>query len=241
MAIDVALLHSVQAGAAPAVRFYQWSPACLSFGRNQVTRGVYDPQLIRTAGIDVVRRSTGGLAVLHDREITYSVAAPAALLGGPRQSYEAINRALVMGLEGLGVSAHLAAGTSEPTRPESLHPCFQAPGAGEVVVDGVKLVGSAQRCERRTLLQHGSVLLDGDQASLVAYQVTPVRTDGGGTTLKALLGRAPEPYEVVRALVAGFETMLGTRLAHCTLSEGERVEAAMLEEQYDAPEWTWRR
>ncbi|MEO5509160.1 MAG: octanoyltransferase [Longimicrobiales bacterium] len=241
MAIDEALLHGVQNGAPPVLRFYQWTPACLSFGRNQTARDIFDPAISRLHGIDVVRRPTGGLAVLHNRELTYSVAAPAALLGGPRQAYRAINRALLAGLATLGVDAILAGRDAAPTRPTSLQPCFQAPGEGEVVAGGGKLVGSAQCCERRTILQHGSILLDGDQRSLVAYQMTPVMAEGGGTTLRSVLGTLPDVQTIVAALAAGFVSVLGTRLATSGLTGSERTEAARLEERYDSDAWTWRR
>jgi lipoyl(octanoyl) transferase len=241
MAIDEALLRSVQAGSLPAVRFYQWHPACLSFGRNQTTRGIYDPERARLDNIDIVRRPTGGLAVLHDREVTYSVTAPAALFGGPRAAYHTINRALVAGLHGLGVRARQAGVGSVPAMPTSLQPCFQAPGEGEVVTDGGKLVGSAQWCERRTILQHGSILLDGDQASLVAYQKAPASHAGGGTTLRSVLGVVPDTETILRALIDGFESVLGTPLAPCILGDTERDEAARLEERYDSDAWTWRR
>ena len=150
MAVDEALLASVQNGAAPVLRLYRWSPACLSFGRNQAAAGIYEPQRLRTAGIDVVRRPTGGLAVLHDQELTYAVVAPAGLLGGPRATYVTINAVLVAALASVGAPAALAGG-SHAARPASLEPCFQAPSAGEVVAGDAKLVGSAQRCEQHTV------------------------------------------------------------------------------------------
>ncbi|MFW6206236.1 MAG: lipoate--protein ligase family protein, partial [Gemmatimonadota bacterium] len=103
MAVDAALLESVQAGAPPVLRLYRWSPACLSFGRNQPARGRYDRDLAEDRGIDFVRRPTGGQAVLHDDELTYAVIAPVAVIGKPRTAYAAINRALVAALRELGV------------------------------------------------------------------------------------------------------------------------------------------
>jgi lipoyl(octanoyl) transferase len=168
MAVDHALLESVQQGGRPVLRLYRWDPPCLSFGRNQRACGIYDEARIRAAGVDVVRRPTGGLAVLHDRELTYCVLAPADALGGPRRAYHLINSALVAGLASLGVPAAVAgAGSGPDPIGDAAMPCFQAPAAGEVVAGGRKLVGSAQRCEGRTLLQHGSILLDGSQAAVL--------------------------------------------------------------------------
>lgn len=206
MAHDEVLLEGVQAGGRPVLRFYRWAPACLSLGRNQV---VARPQEVAAAvaarGFDLVRRATGGAAVLHDRELTYAVAVPVGVLGSPRETYVAINRALVAGLRRLGVAAEVAgggraekgmglvgrsgapgasgasggagasgppgaggsgataAGDAKSGKPIWNAPCFQAPAPGEVVAGGLKLVGSAQRREGRTLLQHGSLLLAGDQ------------------------------------------------------------------------------
>lgn len=242
MAIDHALLDGVRAQGRPALRLYGWRPACLSLGRNQRARGVFDAGRAAARGLDVVRRPTGGRAVLHDRELTYAVAAPIHLLDGPRAGYRTINRALVAALRGLRVDAELAldAPTTGPDAPE---PCFRRPAAGEVVVGGRKLVGSAQRCERGALLQHGSLLLEGTQQG-----VTELRTDagepiavGGETSLHVLLGRVPEWALLVEAITAGFEETCGIRLAPGSLTAAERDRALHLEERYRSGAWTWRR
>jgi len=263
MAIDQALLESVQAGGRPALRFYRWRPACLSFGRNQPARGLCDPAAAARRGVGIVRRPTGGLAVLHDRELTYAAALPVGLLGSPRETYRALNRALVAGLRALGLAAELApaaapapalaaaraaaapgtnaAGgvtTAGAALAAGTASCFQAPAPGEVVVGGRKLVGSAQRVERRAILQHGSLLLDGDQgliAELVAGPPAPAPA-----TLASALGRVPDPAELVEALCAGFEAALGIRLAHGTLSRAERERARALEAHFSSDAWTWR-
>lgn len=266
MAVDHALLDSARAGGGATLRFYLWSPACLSFGRNQSARGVYDPDRIAELGLDVVRRPTGGRAVLHDRELTYSVAAPVAIIGSPRTAYAVTNRALVDGLRSLGVAAALAPGTGRALRPsgDAAVPCFQDAAPGEVVANGRKLVGSAQRCEHRTILQHGSILLDGDQevvgrlaggraaadaprtsggshfAEMVRGDVAP-GPDAAPTTLAALLGHAPAPDRLVRALASAFEATLGVSLDAGRLTAAERAAAAALEGHYGGPEWTWRR
>jgi lipoyl(octanoyl) transferase len=260
MAVDHALLHAVQRGAAPVLRLYRWEPPCLSLGRNQHAAGLYDEARLHTLGIDVVRRPTGGLAVLHDRELTYCVAVPADELGGPRAAYHLINRALVAGLRRLGVDAMVAGPAPAPDpRHDAAAPCFQAPAAGEVVAGGRKLVGSAQRCERRVLLQHGSVLLDGSQAAVVALQRQPVAAGpaaaggpeawaearvarpAGPVTLRELLGRVPAWDELAAALAAGFEEACGIRLAPGGLTVEEETRAARLETTYADAAWTWRR
>ena len=242
MAVDQVLFEQVQAGAPPALRLYRWHPACLSFGRNQRALGLYDPVLARRLGIDVVRRPTGGLAVLHRGELTYSVVAPARPLGGPRAAYVRINRALVTALRSLGVPASI--GGDVPTHvphPDAAHPCFERPAPGEVVAAGRKLVGSAQRVERHTLLQHGSILLTGDQGDVVRLQPAGVPGPRGEITVAELLGSLPSWPALVAALVAAFESVLGIRLAPASLSSPARERVLAAEAQFAADEWTWRR
>ena len=241
MAVDAALLASVQEGAPPALRLYRWSPACLSFGRNQVARAVFDPARLRAADVDVVRRPTGGLAVLHDRELTYAVIVPAAGLGGPRAAYHTINAALVAGLASLGVPAAVAGRDHGAPAPGDLDPCFHAPAAGEVVAGGAKLVGSAQRCECHTILQHGSILMGGDQGRILSYQYRDAPEQGSGTTLQAILGAEPDVPRLVAAVITGFERTLGTCLAHSGMDARERSAVGSLQTHYGSEAWTWRR
>jgi lipoyl(octanoyl) transferase len=259
MAVDDALLASVQGGAPPVLRFYAWEPACLSFGRNQRAAGVYDPAALQAAGVDVVRRPTGGLAVLHDQELTYSVIVPAGVLGGPRAAYGIINQALVRGLRRLGVPATVAATASAPDPVgDAASPCFAAPASGEIMAGGRKLVGSAQRAERRVLLQHGSILLDGSQQDVTRFLAgaagapdlartqapepaqLPSRPPSGSITLRELLGAPPPLASLVSVLAAAFMEVLGTPLAPDVLSAGEQAAAARIRSAYEAADWTWR-
>ncbi|HEX8359088.1 MAG TPA: lipoate--protein ligase family protein, partial [Longimicrobium sp.] len=173
MALDEALAESVAEGGAPVLRFYRWSPPCLSLGRNQPAAGMYDLEAIRERGWDVVRRPTGGRAVLHHRELTYCVALPDTLLGSPREAYTAINRAIVAGLRRLGVDAAVQGDTGRRAPVPSLAPCFAEPVQGEVVAGGRKLVGSAQRRMGSVLLQHGSLPLEDDQGAVAALLRQP--------------------------------------------------------------------
>ena len=245
LAVDEVLLESVLRDGAPALRFYTWAPACLSLGRNQAARGVYDPARAASAGIDIVRRPTGGLAVLHDRELTYSMAAPLAPFGGPRAAYASINRALVEGLRSFGVAAEQATGV-RPRGPlrHATEPCFQTPAAGEVVARGRKLVGSAQRCEGGALLQHGSILLSGSQTRVLDLMAQPhvgTYAADGSITLEELTGGPPCVAGLIDALRTGFARIFGTRLAPGRLDQGENDRAEQLAGRYAGGEWTWRR
>lgn len=240
MAVDHALLEQVRTDGVPSLRLYAWRPACLSFGRHQLARGIYDPGVAAELGIDMVRRPTGGLAVLHDCEITYSFTAPGAALGGPRGTYLAINRALVAGLRRLGVSAELSGGGRRSPF-GTLHPCFAEPAAGEVVAGGRKLVGSAQRCEQRMLLQHGSILLDGTQSDVARIAAVPFGAADRATSVRALLGSLPDTPSIVREIGHGFENVFGICLAPARLPGSVESRAAELERLYLSVEWTWRR
>jgi len=239
MAVDEALAASVADGGAPVLRFYRWEPACLSLGRNQPARDRYDLDALAAAGIDIVRRPTGGRAVLHRRELTYSVAAPEGLLGGLREAYTAINRALVVGLRRLGVDARLqSAGGRAPV--PSLAPCFAEPVEGEVVAGGRKLLGSAQRRLGSVILQHGSLPLHDDQSLVAAFVVSPQPgVDAPPATLDALLGREPAWEELTAALTAGWAEAFGAPPCPSSLTETERARAAEAAERYASPAWTW--
>lgn len=242
MAVDQVLFEGVQAGAPPVLRFYRWQPACLSFGRNQRALGLYDGELARSRGIDVVRRPTGGLAVLHHGELTYSVIAPVRALGGPRAAYLRINQALVAALQSLGVAAAIGSDQrAHVPHPDAVHPCFERPAPGEVVAAGRKLVGSAQRVERHTLLQHGSILLEGDQGDVVRLQSAGVPGPRGEITVAELLGSVPPWPLLLSALREAFPAVLGIRLAPAVLPRPAQEQVLAAEARFAADEWTWRR
>lgn len=240
MALDEALAASVRAGGPPALRFYRWSPPCLSLGRNQPADG-YDRAALRARGIDVVRRPTGGRAVLHHRELTYSVAVRDGALGAPRDAYRAVNRALVAGLARLGVAAELHAGSGGRAPSPSLAPCFEKPVEGEVTAGGGKLVGSAQRRWDGVLLQHGSIPLEDDQAALAELLAEPWRAPAGAAaaSLSGLLGRVPGWEELTSALAEGWRESLGVELAEAAPTPAERRRAEALRARYADAAWTW--
>lgn len=239
MAVDQALLETVQRGDPPVLRFYRWQPACLSLGRNQVAR--VDRAQLERLGIDLVRRPTGGLAVLHDQELTYSVAVPAGLLGSARETYEVINRGLLAGLLNLGLAARAASqdGTHQVFRKAGS--CFAAPAPGEVMALGRKLIGSAQRYERHAILQHGSILVDGDQSRADQLLGRPAGSvPAASTSLREVLGYLPGWRELTAAFTNGLALYLGIPLAPAPLTEIERQRAQQLMARFASKEWTWR-
>ena len=146
MAVDHALAACSSPGEA-VLRIYRWGCPTVSFGRNEPALDRYDPARGHSAGIEFVRRPTGGRAVLHDRELTYAAVLPCPTPGGLRATYGLINRGLVEALCSLGVPAAMAAGRGLHTGPDA-GPCFDEPAPGEVTVAGRKLVGSAQARSR---------------------------------------------------------------------------------------------
>jgi len=235
MALDEALMLRATRVDEAVLRVYGWSRPTLSLGRNQVARHMYDVEGASERGIDFVRRPTGGRAVLHHHEVTYSVTAPVSLAGSLRESYGAINRLLIHGLRLLGVDASEADPRGATPKPGIL-PCFVLPSKGEIVARGRKLVGSAQVREDGALLQHGSVLVDDDQLLASTLLVTPAAAPPSAATLHELLGRVPSFDEVAAALSSALPD--AERLEPDSLLERDARRASA---RYRDPEWTWRR
>lgn len=239
MALDHALLGYARRTGATVLRVYGWSRPVLSLGRHQRARGLYDESLLGQHGIGLVRRPTGGRALLHHREVTYSVAAPARAGETVAGFAQRVNTLLLSALSRLGVPAQLA----DPPRTGGSRdrPCFAEPAAGELVVEGRKLVGSAQWREEGAVLQHGSILLEDDQALIAGLMTTPPSfLPPAPATLHALLGRLPRPDEVARALRSAVSDAEG---APVKTLEGSPADDDLraLQQLYSDPRWTWRR
>jgi lipoate-protein ligase A len=163
MAIDTALLDEVESSTRQhtIVRFYRWQRPTISLGRNQNIQKAVDVEYCRSHGIDIVHRPTGGRAVLHDDELTYAVISNDTSCFGDTiyGNYKRVSEALCRGYNRLGVPAILAPETrkASPLITGGDPPCFLSPSRYELMVDGRKIVGSAQRRIRRTFLQHGSM------------------------------------------------------------------------------------
>jgi len=231
MATDEALLRAARATGATLLRLYRWAPTgCLTFGRNEPACRRFDRDAIARKGVPVVRRPTGGRAVWHQHEVTYAVGAPVAHWGSLKASYHAIHQLLADALVTLGVEARLAT----TARGGAHGPCFALAIGGEIVVDGKKLVGSAQLREGDAFLQHGSILLDGTQDPVRVVSRSP-GPPVPSATLRSLLGREV-PFDEVAAAVAH-------RAQHVW---GEPESGAPFlpppdAARYLSEEWTWRR
>jgi lipoate-protein ligase A len=239
MAIDEALMDRAARTGEAVLRVYAWEAPSLSLGRHQAARDTYSPTRAQELGVQVVRRPTGGRALLHWREVTYSVVAPVTI-GELRESYARINRLLLDGLGRLGVRAELARPAGRSPLPGDA-PCFEVPVEGELVLDGRKLVGSAQWRDRGALLQHGSILVDDDQPMLARLATRPIPPAPPAATLREALGRAPSTGEVAGALFAAVRT-LEDGGASPLADEGALDDAARERSmQYEDDRWTWRR
>lgn len=241
MARDVALMNRARETGEIVFSVYGWAQKTLSLGRNQTAKGCYDLGRMREMGVDVVRRPTGGRALLHYREVTYSVTAPLEQGDSLRESYEQINRILLLGLRQLGVEASVADPEGPPALPTDT-PCFAAPVRGELVSEGRKLVGSAQWRDGGSLLQHGSILIDDDQSLIELFSIRsderePVPIPA---TLSAALGRTPQISEVSNALFEAVRSLEDPTAS--TLDETEVRGVTMAElPRFQNELWTWRR
>ena len=206
MAIDESLLVDADRTGRSFLRLYRWNPPCLSLGRNEPLERRYDFAAIERRGWQVVRRPTGGRAVWHEHEVTYAVAAPVAAFGSLKESYVAIHERLAAALRTLGVDATLATGRPAVRPSDGPTSCFAAPVGGEVLVDGKKVVGSAQVRRGSAFLQHGSILLAGSQDPVNAVSRQPSAANGS-TTLSAALGRPVGFEEVAEAIAADWFTL----------------------------------
>jgi lipoate-protein ligase A len=254
MAVDEVLLDGVVAGVAPpTLRFYQWSPACLSLGYFQPF-DVVNLDACRALGIEVVRRPTGGRAILHDRELTYSVTLPASELGhdgGVLPSYYRLSLALQDGLRRLGVPATLAPASAASSPGTHGPACFDRPSAHEILLAGRKLVGSAQMRRGGALLQHGSILIEPRIETLARCLRLP--SDSAGSAAKDELERiadgvaglaqveVTDPAAIANAIGAAFSAQFDVLLADGPLAPGERAAAMALSgSKYGSAAWTER-
>jgi len=253
MALDEAILLAVAEGRAPpTLRFYTWQPPCLSVGYAQPLTQYIDLKACRAMGYDLVRRPTGGRAILHIDELTYGVALSQEdprVAGGVVSSYQRLSEGLLVGLRRLGTDATQAAGPSRGSGRTAA--CFDLPSHSEITVGSKKLVGSAQVRRRGVVLQQGALPLWGDITRIVRvlrlsseeHQAhMAARLVKMATTLAQAAGRVITFAEAGQALVAGFAEALNLELAEGELTAWEREQADRLQrEKYGAEKYTFQR
>lgn len=240
MALDEALLARARRTGERVLRVYTWSDPTLSLGRNQTARGVFDGPEPDAHGVAVVRRLTGGRALLHHREITYSVTGPLSPGSALRTRYDEINAVLLWALQSLGAPVTLAPRTTRLPPPGSA-PCFELPAPGEIVLNGRKLVGSALVRDGNAFLQHGSILIEDDQPLLDRLTRAPGPAPSPAATLHEALGQIPTPSEVTEALLASLRALRNGEISPLEIDpETERDQQAALH-RYRDDTWTWRK
>ena len=240
MALDDALLARARRENEAVFRVYSWAEPTLSFGRNQTAVGAYDARRARDQGVAVVRRPTGGRALLHHREVTYSVTAPLGNGSSLRESYMRINRLLVDGLRRLGVAVEVAVPQERAIAP-SAAACFERPAAGELVVAGRKLVGSAQWRDEGAMLQHGSILVNDDQAMVARLATSPIASPIPAATLSDALGRCPSAEEVAGVMFDAVRSLECFTAGELELDPTTKNEMTRALDRYRDDRWTWRR
>ena len=245
MAIDEALAEAVGNGASPPViRLYGFSPPTLSLGRFQKAKGQYSAQRLARDGVTLVRRPTGGHAVLHDDELTYSVALPkdgVPSIGGAsgasrkREVYLFIARILLHGLSNLGI-----AGTINAAQRGDIHnpDCFGSAGEYEIAGSGgKKLIGSAQMTTRSAILQHGSIPLQNPWQRVFRYLEAAQPLDSHAPScLNEEAGRALTFEEVRDAFARAFREELGASDSDLSPTERESAER-ILARKYNTDAW----
>ncbi|MEE9223579.1 MAG: biotin/lipoate A/B protein ligase family protein [Thermoplasmata archaeon] len=236
MATDESVLHHVASGdSPPTFRLYGWKPPAVSIGYFQSLAEEVDLDVCDELGVEVVRRITGGGAVFHDDEVTYSAVIPENWGSVPDsipESYEYICGGILKGLEGLGIDAH-----------------FQ--GLNDIVAGGKKISGNAQTRRKGVILQHGTILISIDLERMFTLLKVPSEK-----TRKKLIDSAKERVtsindiltshvsfeDVVSALAGGFERSLGVEFERSELSEDELSMAdKVASEKYGAEDWNHMR
>ncbi len=256
MAADEAILeHAGRGESLPTLRLYSWEPACLSLGHAQPYRDI-DQQRLEQHGWEMVRRPTGGRAILHTDELTYSVIGRADephLAGSILESYNHLACALRRAVRSLGLEAQsnpLSAELSGTAR-STLNPvCFEVPSAYEITVGGKKLIGSAQARRKEGVLQHGSLPLTGDLSRITealffpdenSRQEAAQRLLARATTVETVLGRIVSWDEAARAFIDGFGDELGMKFESGKLSESEELRTSeLVAQKYAHADWMKR-
>lgn len=226
------------------IRIFRWNPPALSLGYHQKYESAADEEFLKKQGIDIVRRPTGGKAVLHYEELTYSVVSSLSFgyFEGDTldQTYEKIALALKRSLEFLGMNPELE---KRETKLNVLHPapCFLVPTKKEILVDGKKVIGSAQKRGANAFLQHGSIPINLDYELLARATKNSVEEIPNFRKHFAALSEfCPELDEekLENALCEGFKNEFKGDFLEKPLEEKEIVEAEKIaKEKYDSEKW----
>ncbi len=254
MAVDESILEHIHRGESkPTLRLYSWNPPCLSLGHAQPFKDV-DVERLKSRGWDVVRRVTGGRAILHTDELTYSVTGSAddpILAGGVLESYNRLSKALLHAVRALSLPVEVKEYESVGHASSVTNPvCFEVPSTYEITVNGKKLIGSAQARKKEGVLQHGSLPLTGDLTRICdalvfenesARNTAKDRLLARATTVETVIGVETAWETAAQAFVRGFEAELGIQFERGEMSQSEIQRAEeLVKEKYAHASWTER-
>lgn len=259
MALDEALLDLHSAGEIPpVVRFYEWNPATLSIGYFQKAERDIDLDAVKAQNLGFVRRPTGGRAVLHEHELTYSVIVTEDYPDMPAtvtEAYRVISEGLLLGFKNLGLDAYFSIPDTDEKREDLKKPksavCFDAPSWYELVVEGKKVAGSAQTRQKGVILQHGAILLDLDEEKLLSVfkfsspevkEKMRKKLPEKAVAIHQLTDKEITIDQCVAAFRNGFEAALDIELVPYELTEEQLQYVKSIEEtKYQNDEWNFKK
>jgi lipoyl(octanoyl) transferase len=254
MAVDEAILEAVASGGSlPTLRLYRWEPPCISIGYAQPTSDV-DLSLLNRYGWNLVRRPTGGRALLHTDELTYSVIAPIKeprVAGSVLDSYSRLAQSLLVALQTLGLPAQAQEKSDAGNSTRNTNPiCFEVTSNYEILIGGKKLIGSAQARRKGSVLQHGSLPLCGDLSRITKvlhFENEQLRSEAAerllqhASTVELVLGFTVPWEQAASAFSLAFSQNLNINFEIQPLNLGERKRtSSLVEEKYNHPNWTSR-
>ncbi len=253
MALDEAIKECVaDHRSLPTLRLYSWAPPCLSLGYAQSYRDI-DLDRLNQRGWHLVRRPTGGKAILHCNELTYSISAPLdepRVAGTVLESYCRLSRGLIRALALLNIHAHADSEYPQHDKMQIGPVCFEIPSNYEITVNGKKVIGSAQARRGNGLLQHGSLPLVGNIALIVEALVFETETERQvvarkihqrAGNLSAILGYEPKIIAVEDALIEGFSQELALDLIEAQPSDEELdLTNKLMKDKYNCDSWNLR-
>ncbi|PYF03481.1 lipoate--protein ligase family protein [Ureibacillus chungkukjangi] len=259
MALDEALLdlHS-QGETPPVIRFYEWNPATLSIGYFQSAEKDIDLEIIKEQKLGFVRRPTGGRAVLHESELTYSIIVNEQypdMPAGVTEAYRVLSEGLLLGFQNLGLDAYFSIPDTEEKQQDLKKPksavCFDAPSWYELVVEGKKVAGSAQTRQKGVILQHGAILLDLDEEKLLsvfkfssaeAKEKMRQKLPEKAVAINRLTDKEITISQCIEAFKEGFEQALDIELVPYQLTEEQMQYVKNLEAtKYLTDEWNFKK
>ncbi|CAH2212424.1 lipoate--protein ligase family protein [Tepidibacter aestuarii] len=253
MAIDEAIMNAYKEERVdPTIRFYTWKPACVSIGYFQKMEDEIDINICKKLGVDFVRRTTGGRAVLHDNELTYSIVVDEKnplMDGGIMQTYRYISEGLANGLKVSGVDIDPLTRAHKDIKSDKSAVCFNSKSHYEISINNKKVVGSAQTRKEGIILQHGSIVLDFDVDKLISIikideskkeklkRVTLKKASG----IENELGKKVDINILQENIIKELEQHFNIEIYEDELSDYEIKLAKQLYEKYSNDDWNKKR